>query len=134
MSSKKANLRLFQTITNGNMTTNLTSAVTNIQMLDDIGYQFNWTGAPVGTFSIQVSADYAQDFQGNVTNPGNWVSLVFTYWNGVIFVTSTSIPTSEGSPIYIDMALLSAPWIRAVYTAGSGSGTLNAFITAKEIG
>lgn len=111
----------------------ITSAPTNIQMLDDVGIQFNWSGSPVGTLAVQVSADYAQDTQGNVTNSGNWVNLVFTYWNGTMFVTSTSIPTSVGSPVYLDMALLSAPWIRVVYTKISGTGTLNSFITAKEI-
>lgn len=111
----------------------ITSPVTNIAYLDDIGIQFNWTGSPVGGFQVQVSADYAQDNNGNVTNAGNWVPLTFTYFNGTSNVTATSIPTSVGSPIYIDLALLSAPWIRAVYTNVSGSGTLNAFITAKAI-
>lgn len=116
-------------------TASLTSTVTNIQYLDDIGYQFNWTGSPVGNFQLQVSADYAQDGMSppNVTNAGNWVPLTFTYWDGSMFVTGTSIPTTVGSPIYIDLALLSAPWIRAVYTKVSGSGTLDAFVTAKQI-
>jgi hypothetical protein len=95
--------------------------------------QFNFTGAPVGTISVQVSIDYAQDQNNNVTNPGNWTPLTLTYWNGSTFVTATSVPTSVGSPIYLDLALLSAPWVRAVYTASSGSGTLNSFISAKEI-
>ena len=133
MSKTKNNLLKFQSITNGDMTTTLTSAVTNIQHLDDVGYQFNFIGSPVGTISIQVSIDYAQDFNGNVTNAGNWTPLTFTYWNGTAFVTATSIPTSVGSPIYLDLALLSSPWIRAIYTPASGSGTLNAFISAKEV-
>lgn len=115
------------------MTTSITSPATSIQFLDDIGAQFNWTGAPVGTFSVQISADYAQDSEGNIQNPGNWISIIFTYWNGTIFVTSNSIPTTVGSPIYLDLALLSAPWIRFVYTSVSGSGTLNSFITAKSV-
>lgn len=134
MSKTKNNLLKFQSVTNGDMSTSsITSAVTNIQHLDDIGYQFNWSGAPVGRISIQVSIDYAQDFNGNVSNPGNWVPLVFTYWNGTAFVTDTAIPTSVGSPVYLDLALLSSPWIRAVYTRTSGTGTLNAYISAKEV-
>lgn len=139
MSHRKNILLKYQTVTDGDMSeSSITSAVTNIQYLDDIGLQLNWTGSPTGTFAIQVSADYAQDGANspgtpNVLNAGNWVPISFTYWNGSAFVTATSIPTSVGSPIYIDLALLSAPWIRIVYTRGSGSGTLDAFITAKEV-
>ena len=132
---RKNNLLKYNSIVNGAMTStsSLTSTVTDIQFLDDIGYQFNWTGSPTGTIAIQVSADYAVDFNGNVTNAGNWIPLVFTYWNGSIFVTATSIPTSVGSPVYLDLALLSSPYIRAVYTNSAGSGTLNAFITGKQV-
>ena len=112
----------------------LTSQVTNINSLDDIGYQFDWTGTPTGTFQIQVSADYNQDDRGNVLNVGNWVPLLLSYWNGSTFVNGTTIPTSVGSPVYIDLALLSAPWIRAVYTNASSTGTLNAYVTAKMLG
>lgn len=102
----------------------VTSAVTNIQFLDNIGYQFNFTGTPTGTFVIQVSADYAQDNQGNVTNVGNWIPISFT-----------SPPVASGSPgtIYIDLNELSAPWIQAVYTKTSGTGTLNAYVTGKML-
>jgi hypothetical protein len=135
MSHRKNTLLSYQTISAGAMTgtSTLTSAVTNTQFLDNIGYQFVWSGSPAGTIALQVSADYAQDLNGNVTNTGNWAPLTFTYWNGSAFVTATSIPTSAGSPVYLDLALLSAPWIRAVYTNASGTGTLTATITAKEI-
>ena len=74
--SRKNTLRAFQNIKNGDMSTTLTSAVTNIERADDVGLQFNFTGTPVGTFSVQVSIDYAQDFMGNVLNAGNWVPVV----------------------------------------------------------
>lgn len=136
MADKKNQLLKYQNITNGDMSlSSITSTITNISFLDDIGVQFNFSGAPVGTLAIQVSADHAQDYSSppNVTVAGNWVNLVFTYWNGTAFVTDTSIPTSVGSPVYIDLALLSSPWIRAVYTKTSGSGTLQAFITGKAV-
>lgn len=133
--SKKSNLLSYRTITDGDMSAvSVTSSVTNIQFLDDIGLQLNWTGSPVGTFAIQVSADHAQDYNGNVTVAGNWVPLLLSYWSGSAMVTGYTIPTSLGSPIYLDLALLSAPWIRIVYTKGSSTGTLNAFITAKVLG
>lgn len=134
MSGRKSNKQSYETIVAGDMSlSSITSQVSNILQLDDVGYQFNFTGSPVGTFQIQISADYAQDTSSppNVTNAGNWVPLIFTYWDGAAFQTTSNIPTTVGSPIYLDMPLMSAPWIRAVYQKVSGSGTLTAFYTAK---
>jgi hypothetical protein len=125
MSGRKNNLLKFQNITNGDMSlSEIASAVTNIQFLDNIGIQLNFSGSPVGSFEIQVSADYAQDDQGNVQNAGNWIPLTFSI-----------APVASGSAdqIYLDMNQLSAPWIRVVYTKDSGTGTLNSFITGKMI-
>jgi hypothetical protein len=133
MSGRKNNLKQFNTINAASMTTSITSEITDIQFLDDIGIQFTWTGSPVGNFQILVSADYSQDYNGNVLNPGHWIPLTMTYWNGTAFVTSTSIPTSVGSPVYVDLALLSAPYIQAMYNFVSGSGTLTTTITAKML-
>jgi len=127
MSSRKNTLLSYKTVVAGDMSGNITSPVTNIQFLDNVGIQFNFSGSPVGYFQVQVSIDYAQDMLGNITNAGNWTPLFFTQ------LSSSNIPTSSGSPIYLDLSELSAPWIRSVYTATSGSGTLNSFITAKEI-
>lgn len=134
MSGRKNNLLQFNTINNVSMSvSSITSAVTDIQFLDDVGIQFTWTGSPTGSFAVQVSANHKQDLNGNVQTAGNWVPLTFTYWDGAMFVTAQSVPTSAGSPIYLDMALLSAPYIRCVYTGTPAVGTLTATITAKEI-
>lgn len=124
MAGRKSNLKRFQIISAGDMSqSSITSAVTNIEFMDNIGIQLNWTGSPSGTFAIQVSLDYDQDNNGNVINAGNWVS-----------VTLTPTPdTSVSPPIYIDMNQLSSPWIRVVYTKVSGTGTLNAFIAGKMV-
>ena len=133
--ARKDNLRQFQIITAGSMTGTsvITSPVTCIQWLDNVGIQLNWTNSPVGTFAVQVSADYAQDFNGSVTNAGNWTPILLSYLSSGALTQATSIPTSVGSPIYLDLNQLSAPWIRVVYTNSSSTGTLNAYITAKEI-
>ncbi len=111
----------------------ITSAVTCIQWLDNIGIQLNWTSSPVGTFQVQVSADHAQDENGNVTVAGNWTPIVLNYLLSGSMTQSTTIPTSVGSPIYLDLNQLSAPWIRTVYTNASSTGTLSAFITGKVV-
>lgn len=125
--SRKNNLQQFQTITNGNMSADILSPVTCIQFLDNVGIQLNFTGTPTGTFNIQVSADYNQDNNGNVLNAGNWVTLTPP--------ALSSVPVAAGSPdtIFIDLNQLSAPYIRVQYAATSGTGSLNAFITAKML-
>ncbi len=134
MSGHKPNLRVFKSIDSGDMSTaSITSSITNIGQLDNIGIQLSWSGSPVGTFAIEISADHAQDIEGNVTVVGQWTPLVLTYFTGGVFITSATVPTSVGSPIYLDLTQLSAPWIRVTYTRGSGSGTLNAHITAKAV-
>lgn len=131
MGDRHNQIRKTQTITNGSMigTSTLTSLITNIQFLDNIGLEWIWSGTPVGNFQVLVSADY--DPNENIA--GNWVPLLFTYWNGSSFVTSYLIPTSLLSPYYLDLALLSAPWMQITYTNTSGSGTLNTFLTAKAV-
>lgn len=134
MAGRKSNIKQFQNITNGDMSqASVISSVTDIQFLDNIGIQLNWTGAPVGNFAIQVSADHNQDMNGNVVVAGNWSPILVTYWTGSASATGVSIPTTVGSPIYVDLNQLSSPYIRVVYTRTSGTGTLNSFITAKEV-
>lgn len=125
MSGRKNTLLSFQNIISGNMAlTSITSAVTSIQFLDNIGVQLNFTGTPTGTFDIQVSADYAQDSFGNVTNAGNWIGLTFG---------TAPVASGAASTIYLDLNQLSAPWLRVVYTKTSGTGTLNGFVTGKML-
>jgi len=107
----------------------LTSAVTAIEFLDNIGYQINFTGSPVGTFSVQISADYDQDQNGNVINAGQWITVPVQQ-NGTSY---TLIPTSLGSPMFLDLNQLSAPFIRLIYTKTSGTGTVNAFVCGKMV-
>ncbi len=135
MSSRKSNLKQFRVITNGVMTgTNvLTSSITAIEFLDNLSYQFDWTSSPVGTFSVEISNNYNQDSQGNVLVTGTWVPVMLTYYTGGVWVTSPTVSTSVGTPIYIDITQTSAPWIRCKYTNASGSGVLNVTISGKMV-
>lgn len=104
-------------VTNGNMASNITSIVIPIQFEDNVGMQFVWTGSPVGTFAVQVSLDQT-----------NWSTIPSTSFSGTY-----PVPGTTSSPAYLDMALLSAAYIRVVYTAASGSGTLNVLAVAKGV-
>lgn len=123
MSSRKS-LRSFKIFTAGAMAGNLTSAVSNIEFYDNIGIELVFTGTPTGTFSVEVSIDYVQDQNGNVTNAGTWTALS---------LGATPAATGAAGSIYIDINQMSAPWIRVKYTATSSTGTLNGWICGKSL-
>ena len=106
------------------MSGNITSDPTNIQFLDNVSMQLNFTGTPTGTFTVQGSLDYQQTSPFAKAAIGNWIDI-----------TLPTTPAAAGSAnqILIDMNQLSFPWIRVKYTASSGSGTLNAYISAKAV-
>jgi hypothetical protein len=133
MSGSKNILKQYHSVINGDMSAVITSPITDISFLDNIGIQLDFSGSPSGSFAIQISADYSQDASGNVKNAGSWVPLVLTYFTGSAFTSATSVPTYVGSPIYLDLTQLSAPYIRVVYTPSGGSGALNVYVTAKML-
>jgi hypothetical protein len=124
MSGRKNNLSQVEVLTAANGATNQTSSVVDIQFLDNIGIQCNLSGGSslTGTFNVQVSADHSQDAQGNVIVVGNWI-------------TATTASVASGSPAqtYFDMNQLSAPWLKVTWTASSGTGTINMFVTGKML-
>lgn len=123
----KSFLKPYKVVSAGDMSTaSITSPVTAIQTIDNIGYQLNWTGTPTGTFNIQVSMDYepGKSPDDKPFNAGTWTTVTLT----VPVVASGSADNA-----YVDLDQLSAPYIRVVYTRTSGSGSLNAFVTGKAI-
>lgn len=107
MSSRKNNLLAYQNITAAAMNQDITSDVTNVQFLDNIAIQLNFSGNPTGTFAVEMSIDYAQDFQGNVTNAGNWIALS---------LNPPPVASGSADSIYLDLNQLAGPWIRVSYT------------------
>lgn len=122
--SRKNNLRQFKNVDAGDMSDDIISEVTNIQFLDNIGIQLNFTGTPTGTFEVQVSADFVKDPEGRVVDAGHWIP---------INLPTTPVASGADGQIYIDITQISAPWIRVVYSRSGGSGSLDGFITAKMI-
>lgn len=123
MSSTRRFLAPKLVITAGDMSlATLTSVATNIQYLDTVAYQWNFTGTPTGAFTVQVSLDYSQDQFGNITNAGNWNTI-----------TLTGSPAAAGAAgtQAANLQTLGFPWIRTVYTKTSGTGSLNTFISGK---
>jgi hypothetical protein len=116
----------YQVIINGDMSqSTVTSAVTIIQNLSQIGYDISWaggSGATAGTFAVQVSNTYSQKADGTVANAGNWTTL-----------TLSNVPTvsSSSGNGYIDIDAISAFAMRLVYTRSGGAGTLQATVCGK---
>lgn len=112
MAVSRPSLTPFLIATNGAMSSNLTSLVTSIQNYDDLSLQFNFTGAPTGTFAVQGSLDYNPGSGGTVLNAGTWNSL-----------TLSPTPSAAGAPasILLNLNFLSFPYMRTTYTA-TGTG------------
>lgn len=103
-------------------TNTLTSNALHILNLDNLFIQAHIVSTPNGSMLIQVSSNHQEDQQGNVTVPGNWIT-----------VSTTSIVSGAPSDIGIDLNQLGATWLRVVYTNTSGSGTLNVTASGKGL-
>lgn len=99
-------------VVNQSLAATFASASTNILHCDRVGYQLSWTGAPVGVFGVDVSNDAV-----------TWIALTL------------STPVSGGGApedAFIDVET-AAKYVRLTYTRTSGTGTLQAKLTAKSI-
>lgn len=112
-----------QVITNGDMSGNLTSKVTVIDQLVMVSYSVVWNGAsPIGAVSVQASDDYSENVDGSVRNPGTWNTLPL----------SAPTPVSGNSDTgFIDIDAHAGYALRLVYTAASGTGSLNVVVMGK---
>lgn len=128
--STRTTLRPYPVITAGNMAVNITSSPTVLNGLTKAAYQASWSGStPVGTLSVQGSNDYALSSDGQtVANAGHWVTLTLNV-DGTPS-TTVSVSGNTGSDL-INMSELAFFAIRLIYTAGSGTGTMNATICGK---
>lgn len=108
--------------------TTLTSSVSGIIYRDSIYYHVNYSGAPVGTFNVQVSGDYSpggpQGPQGSGgPRAGNWTTLV-----------ASSVSAASSSPIIFDITPTSLPWSRIQFVGATSSGVLDVWTGAKSYG
>jgi hypothetical protein len=108
-------------ITNGDMTSDITSTPIYLEQESLLSIQAVWTGTPVGNFKIQTSDDFYTIDQA---------SLV-THWTD--YTGSTQAAGGAAGNVTWRIADAGDRWYRVVYTAGSSSGTVNARYQAKEI-
>ena|SRR5258706_13808615 len=115
-------------------TSTLTSSVSDIRYKDSIAFELEWTGTPVGTFTVQGCLDFSpsNEIQGirGPPNAGNWVTIT-----NLADVNGNSL-VAAGAPgqILINMTQVGWPYIRVQYTNTSGSGLLTGYMSAKSLG
>lgn len=124
--AQKQRIRSYKISSAVSLATSVTSSPTNIEGVDNVGYQINFTGTPTGTFTVEVSADYQPGTSPHEEpiNAGNWIALP---------ISPAVTASGAAGSAYIDLNQLSAPWIRIVYTRTSGTGSLDVYVTAKGI-
>lgn len=114
----------FHVVNAQSMTSSLTSAPTNTQFLDNIMYQAQWSGTPTGTFAIQGSLDYSVGSGGTLLNAGTWDAIP---------MSATISAAGSADSGQFDLNQIPYPWLRLAYTASSGTGTLDVYVTGKAI-
>jgi hypothetical protein len=114
------------------MSGNITSSPYILNDLAGCSFSFSWVGSsPVGTISIQGSNDYSiPGINGRITNAGTWNTLTLNY-NGSA-VTTVPVTGNTGNGM-VDITITGIYAVRAVYTAGSGTGNLIATLFCKVV-
>lgn len=97
-------------ITNGDMSADV-SATQQLNQAFGYSVQAVWTGSPVGTIKLQASID-------NVT---------------YIDVANSSQAVSGAGDYFWNVFLVEYPWMKAVYTFSSGTGTLNVQLFYRSV-
>lgn len=101
------------------MATSITSTPILIEHIFGVCIQAVWTGTPTGTLVLEASTD--QERLSDGTGVTNWTAIAGS---------SVSLTGVAGNQMWnVDLAFYR--WVRLVYTASSGSGTLNARIQMK---
>lgn len=119
--ARKNVIQAFKMIEDGDMSSNITSSVTNVENLDKAAILVEWTSSSInGVITVE-----ARHQKKETAAQATWYELDF---GAAITVTT------DNSSHQIVLNELPFTDIRVVYTATSGTGTLNATITSKTVG
>ena len=99
------------------LSTNQTSYDLFLSNIFNYSIQLVFTGSPVGTFKLQCSNDQGNPVTPTQTEQNSGV----VHWTDV---ASSSTSVSGAGNILFDVQNTGYRWVRVVYTASSGSGTL----------
>jgi len=105
------------------MATDVISPITISTQVSFLSYNVIWTGSPVGTFEVEVCNDAIFNADGSYkAGTGSWVPLT---------LSAPTTATGTSGTGFIDIRGTGAGFVRLHYVATSGSGILNASMSAK---
>lgn len=117
---QKATIYPVKIVSAESMAGDITSAPTNIHQQDNLVYQINvLTGTPVGVLNVETSSDY----NPITSNTGNWTAIGSTFQSTV---------NGTGTGVF-DINQLGPVWVRLKYTRTSGTGTMDVYVSAKQV-
>lgn len=119
--SRKSVVAGFPMIQSGDLSANITSEIVSVKNLDNASIIVTWTGAtPIGVLTVEAR----NNGKGGAT-PEPWYTLDMG--------AAITISGNSGNHQLI-FNLLPFTDLRLIYTATSGTGTLDAVITSKVSG
>lgn len=130
--SSRPFVKQYPVIEDGDMSADITSEVTVMQMMAVAAYTYSWSGtSPVGVLRVEVSNDYKPGVMDtNPVNSGTWVPIYFTL-NGSTTVNEAPLTGNTGVGI-IEFST-GAYAVRTVFDRTSGTGTLQSVLNAKVV-
>jgi hypothetical protein len=124
MSSTRNTLAPFKAISAGDLSqSTVTSAATNVRFHRVVTIQLIGTGTPTGTWAIQVSNVPSQ------ANPPT-APTAASSWTTLSIVPPLAF-SGGAATLATSFDKYAWEWIRAVYTRGSGSGSVDMYISAQ---
>ena len=113
-----------QVVTNGSMSASICATSSdskcvpvNVMAYGHVGIQFIWTGTPTGVLGVSVSSSGVA---------GTYTPLTLTGLQ-----PPANQPAGSAGSWFLDLST-NPNYLEVTYTAGSGSGTLQAFVGAKK--
>jgi len=121
--ARKNVVNAFSMITDGDMSAEIISSVTDVKNLDNAAIRLTWDigGTPVGTVTVEA----VQTKESEPEADYEWFELDFG---------STITIDNTGTEHQLIFNQLTFDKIRLKYNRTSGTGTMNAKITAKTVG
>lgn len=114
-----------QILINGDMS-QATLATTGIEFIQQCSWSIQavWTGAPVGSFIIQISNDVC------AVEPGDNPSANVVNWT--TYTNSTVAVSGAGDFLWNSPPNAGYRWVRLFYTKSSGTGSVTATFNGKQ--
>jgi hypothetical protein len=94
----------------------------NMEDIDNVGLETDWTGTPTGTFSLEASNQYDPETNPNAT------------FKAVTLASAPANPAGSASGWLLDLNQIPFRWVRLRYTNASGTGTLQSYAFRRSIG